>query len=147
MRDETGNCIAALQRSLPFCSSALHAETEACRAGLALAIQQGWDNFILESDCNTLTTALSSLEDDLSEVGQIIGDCKESLKGRSIDIHHIFREANSVAHRLAHLASFSSISVTWLDETPSIIEDVLYADWCNSTRGLAPCPPRCTSFC
>lgn len=59
VRDENGNCIAALQRSLPFCSSAFHAETEACRAGLGLAIQQGWDNFIFESDCAALTTALT----------------------------------------------------------------------------------------
>lgn len=36
VRDENGNCIAALQRSLPFCSSALHAESEACRAGLVM---------------------------------------------------------------------------------------------------------------
>lgn len=37
---------------------------------------------------------------------------------------------------LAHFASHSSFNDLWLDETPSIIENVLYEDYCNCTRSL-----------
>lgn len=58
------------------------------------------------------------------------------MKALSIVIHHIYREANGVVHRLAHIASHSSIVKFWLDEMPSIIEDVedvLFEDCCNRT--------------
>ena len=121
---------------MSFISSALHAEAEACRACLIFALQHGWDDIILESDCSMLVAALKGSEDNLSNMGCIIGDCKSYLRAfSSIDICHIFREANGVAHRLAHIASSSFTNEFWLEETPSIIEDVLLDDVCNRTRG------------
>jgi hypothetical protein len=58
-----------------------------------------------------------------------------------IKCQHIFREANSVAHRLAHFASFSYLDDLWLDETPSIIEDILYEDLCSCTWGSSSMSP------
>ncbi|KAK9943809.1 hypothetical protein M0R45_009405 [Rubus argutus] len=136
IRDANGQCIASLSRSLTHVSSAIQAEVEACRAGLFIAINQGWDNIILESDCASIVTALSSVGDDFSQIGRIVGDCKEFMGSlRSISIRHIYREANGVAHRLAHIASFSNSDKFWLHETPSIIEDVLFEDLCNCIRG------------
>jgi ribonuclease HI len=110
VRNENGDCIAAMHRSLPFISSAFQAEAEACRIGLLMAIQHGWDNILLETDCSALNTALANLEVDLSDVGCIVKDCREYLKNfASISVSHIYREANGVAHRLARLASFSAI--------------------------------------
>lgn len=43
----------------------------------------------------------------------------------SLQVKHVYFEANCVAHRLAHIASCSSIDDFWIDETSSIIEDVL----------------------
>jgi ribonuclease HI len=142
IRNEDGRVLAALQRSLPFISSAFQAEAEACRAGLKVAMQQGWDNIIVETDCAILATALAKTGEDLSDIGRIIGDCKEYFSTFNyIDIRHIFREANGVANRLAHIASYSNVDELWLDETPSIIEDVLYEDNCCPTRGLGITPP------
>ena len=53
----------------------------------------------------------------------------------SLSIRHVYREANRVAHRLAHVASFSSVDELWIDDTPSIIEDVIYED-VSRTRGI-----------
>ena len=109
IRDANWQCIASLSRSLTHVSSAIQAEAEACRARLFIAINQGWDNVILESDCASLVTALSSVGDDFSQIGRIVGDCKESMGSlQSISIRHIYREANGVARRLAHIASFSN---------------------------------------
>lgn len=71
-----------------LCSSALHAETEACRASLLSATQQGSDHFILETDCFVLIPTLASPQEDLSDVGQIVGDYQDYLEALSIVIRH-----------------------------------------------------------
>lgn len=69
-------------------------------------------------------------------------DCKEFRTCfTSFQFRHIFREANGVALRLAHFASCSNMDEFWLFEAPSIIEDVLYEDFCNSSRGLDTMSP------
>lgn len=103
-QDEKGLCVAAFHRSIPHASSAIHMEAEACRAGLHIAIHQGWDDFILETDCAAPAAALASPEEDLSDIGSIVGDCKDYfLAFTSINVRQVFREANRVAHRLAHV--------------------------------------------
>ena len=135
VRDGSGNCVAAFARHIPYALSAFQIEVEACRAGLFIAIQQGWDELELESDCAVLISALNSSSVDRSEFGRIVDDCKGYLNGfNSFRVRHIYREANCVAHRLAHIASLSNIDELWLEETPSIIEDVLYEDYCNCGR-------------
>lgn len=57
-----------------------------------------------------------------------------------------FREANSVALRLAHIASCSDINKLWLDENSSIIEDVFFEDASNSTRGSGIMSPSLYNF-
>ena len=142
VRDNQGNCVAALARHLPLASSALHVELEACRAGLLFAIQQGWNQIELESDCMQLVTALSNSCEDWSHVGRIVEDCKNYMTAfNNIQAHHIFRETNCAAHRLAHTANFSAMDEFWLEEIPAIIEDVLFEDFCNCTRGLGTMSP------
>lgn len=51
-----------------------------------------------------------------------------------VTVCHIYREANNVTHQLAHLTSKSYIDGFRLDETPYIIEDVFYKDFCKGTR-------------
>ncbi|XP_062014260.1 uncharacterized protein LOC133730740 [Rosa rugosa] len=119
VRDEVGNCIAAMARYYPHVLSAIHMEAEACRAGILLAIHQYWNAFDLESDCSLVVAALQLNVEDRSE------------------IRHIFREANGVANRLAHLASLNYLDDIWLEESPMIIQDVLYEDSCTTARGQA----------
>lgn len=90
-RDNLGNCMAALSRSLNHVASAIHAEAEACRAGLLLAIHQGWDDLIMETDCAMLVDALAGSGDDFSQIGRIVGDCKEYLYSfNSFEIRHVY---------------------------------------------------------
>lgn len=148
VRDEKGRCMAALYRTIKHVSSAIFVEAEAFRAGMLLALHQGWNNLILESDCATLVTAVNTLGEDYSDIGPIIGDCKDYMLAiTSLNVRHIYREANCVAHRLAHVASFSIVDDCWIDNTPSIIEDVIYEDIHPPTRGLVLSPPRCNSYC
>ncbi|KAK9929716.1 hypothetical protein M0R45_026803 [Rubus argutus] len=142
IRNDHGHCLAVLHRSINHASSAFQVEVEACRAGLLFALQKGLNDFILETDCAALTNALNSLEDDLSDMGHIIGDCKYyMLAFTSLTVRHIYREANGVANRLAQVASFSSVNEIWIGNTPSFIEDVIYEDFCPSSRGIGTKSP------
>ncbi|XP_061990640.1 uncharacterized protein LOC133709052 [Rosa rugosa] len=134
VRDDVGMGIAALARSFLHAHSVLNMEAEACRAGLLLSIHQGWPEIEIESDSAILVAALNSGEKNFSEVSRILDDCKDYMSSfQSVRIRHIYREANCVADRLAHLASLFYIDDVWLEETPAIIQDVLYNDYCNST--------------
>ncbi|PRQ39258.1 putative ribonuclease H-like domain-containing protein [Rosa chinensis] len=80
-------------------------ELEAMRAGLLLLIHQGMDGVDIETDCAVVVTALKGNMEDLSEVGCIVDDCKDYMSAiPSYNLQSIYREANDVAHRLAHLA-------------------------------------------
>ena len=137
-----GRCLASFARNLPCASSTLHVELEACRAGLLIAINQGWSDIEVESDCMQLVNALQNPCEDWSEVGRIVEDCKSYMEAFNfILVRHIFREANCVAHRLAHTATFSALDEFWLQDTPSIIEDVLFEDFCKCTRGSGSTSP------
>ncbi|XP_062011139.1 uncharacterized protein LOC133727571 [Rosa rugosa] len=135
VRDEFGTCIASMARYFPHVLSATHMEAEACRAGILLAIREGWDAFDLESDCSFVVSALQQNMEDRSDIGRIIDDCKSYLTYfPSFQIRHVFREANGVAHRLAHPASLNYLDDIWVDESPVIIQDVLYKDLCTEAR-------------
>ncbi|XP_024156142.1 uncharacterized protein LOC112164137 [Rosa chinensis] len=141
VRDEMGIFRGARSRKIPYMYSAFHGEAEACRAGLLMALHHSWKQVELEIDCAILATALNQQMEDNSEVSRILDDCKNYLHGFDwIRVRHIYREANSVANRLAHFASLDHVVDLCLDEAPVFIQDVLYEDNCNATmlaRGSA----------
>ncbi|KAK9924950.1 hypothetical protein M0R45_033291 [Rubus argutus] len=142
VRDDHGHCLAALHRSVKYAFSAFNVEVEACRVGMLFALEKGFNDFILETDSAVLANALTSLEEDFSDIGRIIGDCKDYLLAfTNVNVRHIYREANAVANRLAQIANFSSRDECWIDNTPSLIEDVIYEDLYPISRGIGPMSP------
>ncbi|PRQ49763.1 putative ribonuclease H-like domain-containing protein [Rosa chinensis] len=114
--------IAALARPFVHAHSVLNMEAEVCRAGLLLGIHQGWADVDIESDSAILIAALKSKEKNFSKVSRVLDDCKDYFDDfQSIQIRHIYHEANVVANRLAHLASSCSVDDVWLGETSAII--------------------------
>lgn len=70
----------------------------------------------------------------------ILEDYREYMKDiHLVQVKNVIREANCVAHqlthRLAHVASLSTINKCWIDEMLSIIEDVLYENMFFVLRG------------
>lgn len=128
-----GTCLVAFARSLSIALSVFHMEPEACRAGLLIAIHEEWSDVDLESDWSYVITALKGSSVDLFEVGRIVDNCREYMN--MFNSINVYREANCVANRLAHIGSYFWIDNFWLDETLSIIKDVLYEDFYSCTRG------------
>ncbi|KAM5552963.1 hypothetical protein ABKV19_025282 [Rosa sericea] len=142
IRNEDGLCLAAIARPFSHVRSAFQMELEALRVGIMLLVNQGSAAVDIESDCAMAVTALQGDFEDLSEVGCIVEDCKAFMRAiPSITLCSIYREANDVAHRLAHLASVGYLDATWLEEAPVIIQDALYEDLCTGTRGVGNMSP------
>ena len=114
---------------------------------LTFARQLGFDELDVESDCFLLISVVKQNICDQSDVGRLVGDCRVSVSSfQSIKVSHINRKANGVVNRLAHLASYSSLDKSWVDESPVIIQDVLYEDLCNITRGEDYMSPSMSFF-
>lgn len=70
--NEEGDCVAAFVCSLPHVAFALQAESKACRAGLLIAIDQGWTDNELERDCAQLVTALGWILEDRKDYINVV---------------------------------------------------------------------------
>ena len=66
VRDKYGRCLSAFARYVPYASSALIIEAEACREGLIIVIHQRWSDCVFESDCVLFIVALGGLGLDFS---------------------------------------------------------------------------------
>ncbi|XP_024196188.1 uncharacterized protein LOC112199393 [Rosa chinensis] len=65
-----------------------------------------------------------NMEVDASRAGLLLGIYQAYMSAfQSVQVRHIYREANGVADRLAHLASVGLLDAVWLEETPAIIQD------------------------
>ncbi|TQD81099.1 hypothetical protein C1H46_033348 [Malus baccata] len=79
-----------------------------------------------------IVTALNGASMDVSPIGPIIEDAKVLLLLiAEATASHIRRQANSVAHKLARFALHSGGDSIWVEETPSLISDLVEED--NST--------------
>ncbi|KAL6130217.1 hypothetical protein ACLB2K_068598 [Fragaria x ananassa] len=108
MRDEKGFVKGAWSVDLTHLNSPIQAEAMACKEWLRRAVEQGWVDIDVESDCEVLVAALNGENSDRLKVSQIIDDCRDYLVllNNSV-VRHIYRKANNGAHRLAHFASFN----------------------------------------
>ncbi|KAL6213943.1 hypothetical protein ACLB2K_013382 [Fragaria x ananassa] len=66
VRNEHGVCMAAFAQPLEYAHTALQVEAEALRAGILIAIHQGWEMVEIESNCSMLVDAFHRDEEDLS---------------------------------------------------------------------------------
>ncbi|XP_004298184.1 PREDICTED: uncharacterized protein LOC101290856 [Fragaria vesca subsp. vesca] len=134
VRDEKGIVKGAWSVHLTNLNSPLQAEAMACREGLRRAVEQGWLNIDVESDCEVLVAALNGENGGGLEVSRIIDNCRYYLilLNNSV-VRHIYREANNGAHRLAHFASYNNVIELSVGLVPIFLQDVLYEDSCNAS--------------
>ena len=94
-----------------------------------MEFQSASPNSVLEGDSSVVLAAVNRSKDDCSLLGPIINDIKGvlcSMEGTSLIFVH--REANNVAHRLAHAGLGISSEDRWVKSPPVFILDALLED-------------------
>ena len=109
--------------------SPLEIEAKAASRALQFASELGFNQGILEGDCQVVTNALIEDESSLSTVGVIIDDiCFEASCYNQLRYSHIKREGNKIAHSLARYAIEISNFVVWMKDVSPHLFSVVQAD-------------------
>jgi len=108
IRDNEGDVIQAGAGKILHALDAWHTELLACINGVKAAQSMGIDNFILETDALLTKQAMQGGGFRLSPLGGLIHELKELLTEEffAVQISHVPRRCNKVAHELARLGSF-----------------------------------------
>ncbi|GJN13531.1 hypothetical protein PR202_gb00245 [Eleusine coracana subsp. coracana] len=130
-RDEKGCVKLSSWRVLFNCSSPLEAEVSACVEGLQLAVEWIRGPIVLETDCAVAARILAMRDTDRSELMYMYKRAQELIGlMQQVEVAHVKREQNSVAHELAHLARRNRHTVVWLRQAPTCVSTLIAED-CN----------------
>ncbi|XP_050137687.1 uncharacterized protein LOC126614090 [Malus sylvestris] len=130
VRDHLGKFVAAMAMQILGVTSPLHAEMEAARAVVLFA--QKWEaNMVeFEGDASLVIVALNLDEvSDFSPLVHVTNDARHFLRAfPQIKLSQVRREGNMVAHRLARCGLSLLHQVSWFEELPNVISDLLVED-------------------
>jgi hypothetical protein len=131
LRDKEGTIIFSTCRHLQPCLNPLEAELEACRDGVALALDWSTLPCMVEMDCPEAVKMIRSGELDRSPFTGLVQEIKHLLASRSdMIIDTIDRDQNRVSHGLANLGRNSSGTLLWPGSGPVNVT-ALCRDDCN----------------
>jgi ribonuclease HI len=118
-RDFFGQLLYGKSGYLLSSATVLEAETIALLESINVAISNGWNNVLFETDCKTLVEALYSPIVPTNEFGDLVSCCRSLLASNSdFAVSFIRRQANKVAHTIAR-ASLSHTSPHIFYDVPS----------------------------
>ena len=129
IRNDKGELMAAMLAKGPsvFCNE--EAELLACRKAIEFATDAGFSEFIVEGDNSTVMQAISSLNDDESLMGNVVGDIQQMLRGLHwVNVEFARRGGNKVAHKLAQYSKSIIDDMYWMEYLPPFTREALYHD-------------------
>ena len=119
IRNSLGEVLAGLSARGPFVASREEAEVLAFRKALEFALDTGFLDLVIKGYNATLMTTIESPHLNMSRLGHIYDDISTLASSfRSLSVGCIKRNANSVAHFLAHYASQLDEDLVWMEESP-----------------------------
>lgn len=111
------------------CTSAEEVEAVACRDGVKLANEWIKMPLILETDCANVSSVLKATGEDRSRLWNIFQEARLALAlSHKYQIVSVSRNANKVAHSLAHLALRNNSSTVWRAQAPGSVSELLAQD-------------------
>ncbi|XP_019168039.1 PREDICTED: uncharacterized protein LOC109163789 [Ipomoea nil] len=126
VRNQDGNFVAAKGGRLGSIQDPLLAEALAIAQALDWLQSIGLNNINLETDCLLFISAFNSGHSDFSYVGSIVKQCFQIANDiGTVQVRHVRRSSNHVAHVLARATDSSSVLGSWLVNPPSCIAALL----------------------
>ncbi|KAM1511681.1 hypothetical protein ACFX1Z_023334 [Malus domestica] len=99
----------------------------------SIAHMQGAQRVVIESDYLKVISVLNGTVADSLALGMIVEDVLQLASTFSrVKFIHASRFCNGVAHCLAKFALVSSNNLVWFEEPPTLIQELLFEDICNS---------------
>ena len=104
---------------------------------MAKALEEGvlfdWDikvrDVVLKSDSKIVVDTLIGISEAPVAIDNIIGKISVKLQDfRCVEISHVKRNGNRLAHLLAQYAKYLDSYQTWIAENPNMVESVLAHD-------------------
>lgn len=130
MRDCDGVVLRAACGQLQQQLDASIVEAKACVLGLRLAVQAGYTHVTLESDCLKLIKMLQCSTNEGSYLGVFVRETLLVARSfESVNFVYVHRDANEVAHKMAHLNPIVYTTRVWDGGYPSELEDAIASDF------------------
>ncbi|KAE8687139.1 hypothetical protein F3Y22_tig00111022pilonHSYRG00109 [Hibiscus syriacus] len=132
-RDSYGMVIGGLAKKIEPPFSAESSEAAAFTKGIRLASENGWNKVVIEGDAisivHRLANQVTGKIQDFSTIGLLLNEARQMLvRFPTIKVHYVCREANRVAHSLAHLALSNNNPVWFYFDKPDCIKQVVIDD-------------------
>ncbi|XP_061999057.1 uncharacterized protein LOC133716362 [Rosa rugosa] len=134
-RDHIGAFLHGFRHTIIVAHSARHVELLALVLGVQLAVDNHLTPLLVETDCLDLVSALSSSLDS-SELGFLLADLRVLLhKAQEAHVLKVGRQANGVAHILAHEAKHADCQIDFFSCIPPSVEASLIS-YCNDSPSM-----------
>ncbi|GJT23888.1 ribonuclease H protein [Tanacetum coccineum] len=109
-------------------SSPLMAELYAIRNACRLAVTNGWQNAVVESDSKVAISLACAQVDPPWSLSAIVVDIKVWASQSGISFSWVKRDCNLAAHQVAKLAFRSHENFVWNSSFPDVITSVVRSD-------------------
>ena len=145
-RDDQGRVVAAMSKRLKVPLGAVEVEAKALEATAGFAKDIGIQKVIFESDSLVVCSAGQGVAEPPITIANIISSTIQIMQQiQQVEVQHLRRDGNRAAHGLARYAQNVNDFVTWMEETPTIINSEVVSDAVPLSK--TPCPtPKPTSL-
>ena len=128
-RDDQGVVVAAMSKKLELPLRPLEIEAKAMEQATIFAKDISLQKVIFESDSLLVCSAIRGESDPSPAIANIIAGTIHHMQMLSqFETRHTRREGNKATHGLFKYAQFVDYFVTWMEETPPIINSEISLD-------------------
>ncbi|KAL0006956.1 hypothetical protein SO802_008458 [Lithocarpus litseifolius] len=128
-RDDQDRVVAAMSKRMLVPLGALEIEAKALEVAAGFARDLDIQKVVFESDSLLVCSAIQGVTEPPTTIANIISGTTQHMQQlHQVEIQHTWREGNKAAHGLAQHAQYVDDYVTWMEEAPTMIEDVIASD-------------------
>lgn len=133
MHNSEGEVLVSFSIPKALVHSPIVAEALALWSSMQIWLEMGFNHIVFKGDCQAMSKATKTTEDNRSEISPIVHDIRFLLQQRADwDVRFINREENEVANILANLATIRDSEIFWVEKCVGEVLSLVQKDkYCN----------------